>query len=201
MEGTNTLLQVEGDHDNDWHVEVSTNLSGWTRLTNFGTLISGGKITNAPWRSVGTSTGALQFFRALKTDGLYDSALFRTVNLVFTQSNWPALWRMSETLRNTRALFPGQRRDELPPRCALQGEYVLHETRLEKSITSNRLRDTNANRMTTIQSRNNAAATRHHREPLYFNVMHHYAPVHGDAKVFQTWILGRVSLIQRKPSS
>src|SRR4051794_25758422 len=79
-QGTNAFLQVEGDRDDDWRIEISNNLSTWIALTNFGTLLSG-RTTNAPWRSAGANTNSHQFFRALRTDGLYDRTLFRTVSL------------------------------------------------------------------------------------------------------------------------
>src|SRR5688572_590748 len=77
VEGTNALLQIEGDHDVDWRVQSSPNLTTWTTLTNFGTLISGGLLTNAPWRSIGAPANRLNFYRAVKTDGLFDRTLFR----------------------------------------------------------------------------------------------------------------------------
>src|SRR5262245_7687151 len=60
LQGTNLLLQVEGDQDDDWRIETSTNLCTWTALTNFGTLLSG-YTTNAPWRSSGAAARPDQF--------------------------------------------------------------------------------------------------------------------------------------------
>src|SRR6185503_6893214 len=65
---TNTVVQVEGDGDDDWRIQTSSNLGMWTTLTNFGTILSG-TATNAPWRSVNTSDPQ-EFFRAFKTAGL-----------------------------------------------------------------------------------------------------------------------------------
>lgn len=89
-DGTNTLVQVEGDGDDDWRLQGSSDLVTWTTATNFSTLLSG-KATNAPWRAVGTTTNSSRFYRALKTTGLYDPSLFRTVSLTFTQANWGTL--------------------------------------------------------------------------------------------------------------
>ena len=90
LSGTNTLLQFQGDANDDWHLQSSANLSNWTTLTNFGLLLSG-KATNAPWRSAGPRTNGQQFYRGLKTDGLFDPAEFHTINLTFTQANWATL--------------------------------------------------------------------------------------------------------------
>ena len=50
--GTSVLLRVNGDKDDDWRMQSSTNFTTWTTLTNFGVLLSGNE-TNAPWRSAG----------------------------------------------------------------------------------------------------------------------------------------------------
>src|SRR5688572_2662973 len=88
--GSNVLVRVLGDPDNDWRLQASSNALHWSTLTNFGTLI-GGRDTNAPWRAAGASTNAMRFYRALKTEGLFDPTLFRTVSITLTQANWPTL--------------------------------------------------------------------------------------------------------------
>jgi hypothetical protein len=93
---TNTLVQIEGDADDDWRFQVSNDLAAWTTATNLGTLLSG-KTTNAPWRGLGPATNSNEFFRAIKTSGLYDPSLFRTVNLTFTQANWATLLTSGRT--------------------------------------------------------------------------------------------------------
>src|SRR5262245_44428016 len=95
--GGNLLLRVDGDNDNDWHIQASTHLTNCITLTNLGTLLAG-KPTNAPERAVGPLTGPGQYFRALRTAGLFDPSLFRTIDLTFTQANWTALL---STARNT----------------------------------------------------------------------------------------------------
>jgi hypothetical protein len=88
-EGANTFIQVRGDADEDWRFQISTDLVTWSNATTLGTLLSGG--TNAPWRSVGDRAAPRCFYRALKTAGLYDPTLLRTISLTFTQSNWQTL--------------------------------------------------------------------------------------------------------------
>ena len=87
--GTNTLLQVQGDADDDWRILTSTNCCSWTNALGLGTLLSGKSA--APWRSVGGHSAARAFYRAVKTGGLYDRTLLRTISLTFTQSNWQTL--------------------------------------------------------------------------------------------------------------
>jgi spore coat protein CotH len=87
---------VEGDGDDDWRLQMSGDLANWTTLTNFGTLLSG-RATNAPWRVVGPASNSNQFYRALRTTGLYDPSLFRTVSLSFTQANWGTLLTSGRT--------------------------------------------------------------------------------------------------------
>lgn len=87
--GTNILLQIHGDADDDWRAQVSSNMLDWSNLPGFGTLQSRG--TNGPERSVGAPGAAQQFYRVLKTGGLYDRTLLRTFSLTFTQANWATL--------------------------------------------------------------------------------------------------------------
>jgi len=98
---TNALwLKIDGDKDNDWWIECSTNLTTWITMTNFGTLLSGNE-TNAPWRFAGQPTNTVQFYRARQTGGLYDIGLLRTISLTFTQANWSNLmylaWLYNQT--------------------------------------------------------------------------------------------------------
>src|SRR5262245_62165430 len=51
LDGTNTLVMVEGDHDDDWRIQASGDLVTWSNLTALGTLLSAG--TNPPVRAVG----------------------------------------------------------------------------------------------------------------------------------------------------
>ncbi len=63
------LLKVDGDKDDDWWMQSSTNLTAWTTLTNLGTLLSGNE-TNAPWRSAGSKSATSTYYRAKQTAGL-----------------------------------------------------------------------------------------------------------------------------------
>ncbi len=81
------LLRVDGDKDDDWWMQGSTDLTTWTTLTDFGTLLSANE-TNAPWRAAGTTTDELRHFRAVQTKGLYDPSLFRTISITYTQGTY-----------------------------------------------------------------------------------------------------------------
>lgn len=89
-------LKVDGDRDDDWWLETSTNLTTWTRLTSFGPLLSGNE-TNAPWRTAGALSNAVTFYRARQTGGLYDTTMLRTISLTFTQANWSNLLAVART--------------------------------------------------------------------------------------------------------
>lgn len=87
--GTNLSVQVQGSDKDDWRLETAAGLEGWAGMPAFGTLLSGG--ADAPWRSAGDALAPRRMFRAVKTAGLYDDTLLRTINLTFTQGNWQTL--------------------------------------------------------------------------------------------------------------
>lgn len=95
VDGTNTFIQVRGDMDNDWRVQTSSDLVTWTNATALGTLLAGDK--DAPLRSIAPLGESQRYYRALKTGGLYDVTLLRTISLTFTQSNWQTLLTSGRT--------------------------------------------------------------------------------------------------------
>ncbi len=95
VEGTNTVVQVKGDKDDDWWIQTSTDLLSWTNLTSHGPVLSGR--TNPPSLSLGSLDGLQVYFRAQRTAGLYDPTLLRTISLTFTQSNWQTLLTSGRT--------------------------------------------------------------------------------------------------------
>ena len=204
-QGSNALLQVQGDRDDDWRIQVSTNLTHWFTLTNFGTLLSG-RITNAPSRVVGAASNSLQFYRALKTDGLYDRTLFRTVNLTFTQTNWPTLLMNG---RNTGSNTPctvfwdnGATNFGVGARYKGNSSYFIGGTKKSINLEFDFI-DTNANLMTyqTVNLNNAAMDETIMREALYFNGMHDYTPCPQGAmaRVFiNSRFWGVYSLVQQE---
>jgi spore coat protein CotH len=89
VEGTNLLIQVHGDADDDWFFQTSADCLTWSNAPALGPLLSGGN--NAPWRAVGGHLSPRYFYRALKTAGLFDATLLRTISLTFTQANWQTM--------------------------------------------------------------------------------------------------------------
>ena len=94
-DGTNNYVQVIGGRNDDWRLQVTSDLVTWSNLTSFGTILS--NPTNGPMRSVDSESNDFQFYRAIKTDGLYDPTLLRTISLTFTQSNWQTLMASART--------------------------------------------------------------------------------------------------------
>ncbi len=94
-QGQQTVIQIEGDEDDDWQIQGSDDLVTWATLTNLGTILSG----DPSFASVtdGEPAGTVRFYRALRTDGLYDTTFLRTVSLTFTQANWQSLLTSGRT--------------------------------------------------------------------------------------------------------
>jgi spore coat protein CotH len=93
--GTNALVQIRGEANDDWRLQASSDLATWEFDRVFGTLLSGEN--DAPQREVANGQEAHRFFRAIKTGGLYDRTLLRTMRLTFTQANWPTLLTSGRT--------------------------------------------------------------------------------------------------------
>lgn len=182
-------LKVDGDKDDDWWLETSTNLSTWTTLTNLGPVLSG-NATNAPWRSVGPMESGPLFYRSRQTAGLYDPSLFRTISITYTQANatafsnamhlarqygtniyLPALWMNNgATNLHVGARFKGNTSYSGGPGGA---GPVRKSINLEFDFVV-----TNADLMnySTVNLNNAAGDETVMREPLFFNAMSQYTP-------------------------
>ena len=181
--GSEVWLRVDGDKDDDWWMETSTNFDHWITLTNFGTLLSGNE-TNAPWRMAGIPNDSLRFYRARQTEGLYDTTLLRTWSLTFTQANFSNQMALGRTYgtnapckeltlnngatnRNIGARFRGNTSftgmGSAPPKKSIALE-------INQTVT-------NANLMgyDNINLNNAYGDETMMRETLYFNVMSQYA--------------------------
>lgn len=200
-----TSIQVLGDEDDDWHLEASEDLTTWTRLTALGPLLSG-EAANAPLRSLGAMDGAQRFYRAQRTDGLYDPTLLRTFRLSFTQANWQALLSRGRT---TGSNVLGQL--ELDNGAVIEGigaryrgntSFTMGGAKKSLNVELD-FADTTADLMgyDTLNLNNAAGDETIIREPLYFTVMSRYAvcPKGALARVFingQDW--GVYSLAQQQ---
>ena len=176
------LVQIQGSDEDDWQLQSSTNLTTWTTLTNFGALLSG-TAANAPWRMAAPNAAAGQFFRAVQTAGLYDPALFRTVNLFFgtsgvALSNQLADGRKYETnVLCWLTLDNGATNTGVGARYKGNTSYTQSGTK--KSINLE-LDYTNAEARLmgykTVNLNNAFGDETIMREPLYFYVMDKYTP-------------------------
>jgi len=180
--GNNVLLRVDGDRDDDWWLQSSTNLTTWTTLTSGGPLLSGNE-TNAPWRSVGTKASVPTYYRALQTAGLYDPTVFRTISMTFTQtsiaviSNQLALARTYSTNVYAPLLTLDNGATNYDIGARFKGNTSFTGGGMKKSfnIEFDSI-NTNADLMgyTTINLNNAAGDETIMREPLYFTLMSQY---------------------------
>lgn len=179
--GTGLSLQVIGDTDEDWILQSSSDPTLWSSPTTHGVLVGGSDVTNAPARSIGDASSGSRFFRAIKTQGIFDPGLIRTFNLTFTQANWASLLTTGRTtgsntvggltmdngiaIKAVGARYKGNTSFTMggtKKSINLEVDFVDPETRLLGYKTLNL---------------NNAAGDESIlREPLYFNVMNRYAP-------------------------
>jgi hypothetical protein len=203
-EGSNAFVQVLGDKDHDWRIQTSGDLVNWNTLTSLGTLLSGG--TNGPARSLGSPIDSQRFYRAVKTDGLFDPTLLRTISLTFTQANWQT--RLAEG-RNTGSntlgnLVMDNGATNLGVGVRYKGNSSYSAGGIKKSVNIELdYRDPAGVLMgyETINLNNAAGDETIMREPLYFNVMQQYtvSPKGSLAKLFingEFW--GVYSLIQQE---
>jgi hypothetical protein len=181
-QGADLFLQVEGDEDDDWHIQGSTDLVTWSNLTELGTLLSGD--TNAPWRAAGGGSDPVRFFRTLKTAGLYDPTLLRTVSLTFTQNNWQSLLTSGRTTgSNTPAsltLDNGAAQEGVGARYRGNSSFTGFGggAPVKKSINleiDHTLAGADVMGYDTLNLNNAYGDETIMREPLYFHVMHQYA--------------------------
>ena len=89
VSSTGVQLQVQGEKANEWRFQSSPDLLTWTNCFSLGTLYS--SKTNPASVSAGNLEDASRFYRAVKTEGLFDPWVLRTVNLTFTAANWQSI--------------------------------------------------------------------------------------------------------------
>jgi hypothetical protein len=214
ISGGNVLLKVDGDKDDDWRVQTSSNLTTWTTLTHFGVILSGNE-ANAPWRTVGPQVSGPAYYRAVQTEGLYDPSLFRTISITYTQANavlfsnamhlarqfgtniyLPMLWLDNgATNRHVGARFKGNT-------SYTGGPGALPPVRKSINLEFDYLTDgEDLMGYTTVNLNNAAGDETVMREPLYFNVMSQYTPCPKGAicQLYANGVLWSVySLVQQE---
>lgn len=177
-DGTNVVAQVDGDGDDDWYFQSATNIQGaWTTLTNLGTLASAG--SNPPALRLGSTAPAQTYYRGLRTSGLYDRSLLRTIRLAFT-GNWMTALANSRTAETytsgTLSLNNGLTNLPIGARYRGNTSYTMSGTK--KSIALAMDYTNAAGRLMGFDSLNLNNAFGDEtimREALYFNVMRQYA--------------------------
>jgi CotH kinase protein/Lamin Tail Domain len=186
LEGANTFIQVQGDSDQDWRFQTSTDLVTWSNEPALGTLLSSD--AQAPARSAGSPTEARRFYRALKTDGLFDATLLRTINLTFTQSNWQTLLASGRATGSnvlcTLTLDNGATNAGVGARYKGNTSYTTSGTK--KSVNLELDYTNAAARLMgykTINLNNAWGDETIMREPLYFNTMKNYSVSPGGSLV------------------
>lgn len=192
--GTGLTLQVIGDNDEDWVLQSSPDPTIWSSPTTHGLLVSGSDVTNAPARNVGDSSSGSRFFRAVKTQGVFDPGLIRTFHLTFTQANWASLLT---TGRTTGSNTVGRLSMDNGISIAAVGARYKGNTSFTMGGTKKSINlevdfvDPEARVLgyKTLNLNNAAGDESILREPLYFNVMNRYAPS-PRAAVAQLYING-----------
>lgn len=182
VSGTNVIVKVDGDKDDDWRMQVSTNLSSWTTVTSFGTILSGNE-TNAPWRSIAAKSAVPTYYRALQTAGLYDPTVFRTISMTFTQTSLVTLSNQLVLARtySTNVYGPlltmdnGATNYHIGARYKGNTSFTMGGTKKSFNIEFDSI-STNADLMgyTTLNLNNAAGDETIMREPLYFTLMSQY---------------------------
>jgi spore coat protein CotH len=176
--GTNALVQVQGGGNDDWRLEASPDFVHWTNVAGFGTLLSGG--TNAPWRSLGVQGEPARFFRTVKTSGLYDPSLLRTVSLTFTQANWSTLLASAHDTTNYvygSLLFMDNGATNVGIGARYRGNTSFTMSGTKKSVAiAIDYGNTNADLMgyTSINLNNAFGDESIMREAVYFTIMRNY---------------------------
>ena len=179
---SSVLVKVDGDKDDDWWIETSTNLTTWTTVTNVGTLLSG-NVTNAPWRSLGAESANPIYYRARQTLGLYDTNLLRTITLSYTQATLTAFTQALASARISGVnvycpqltLDNGATNVSIGARFKGNTSYTLGGNKKSVNLELDYI-VTNADVMgfSTLNLNNAAGDETIMREPIYFTLMAQY---------------------------
>ena len=177
--GSNLVMRVEGDPDDEWRFQYSGELGRWEDAPELGRVISGR--TNAPAVSLGFGTVSNRFVRGVQTDGLFDRTVMRSVYLTFTNSNWASLLANARTSGGnvpcTLSLENGVLVTNVGARYKGNSSYTMGGTKKSVNLDINY---TNAEARVmgyrAINLNNSAGDNTIMREPLYFNVLREYAP-------------------------
>lgn len=183
-DGTNAYLMTYGDDDDDWYFQSTTNLAGpWSTISNLGPTLAHGTTnqfgTHPPVRRLAATNAAQIWYRGLRTAGLYDPELLRTIRLGFS-GNWTsalAAAKASETyVAGTLALDNGVTNLPIGARYRGNSSYSMGGAKKSFALTTEYTNSVGTLMGFDNLNLNNAYSdnTLMH-ETLYFNVMRHYA--------------------------
>jgi spore coat protein CotH len=176
-------IQVQSDQEDEWRFQTSTDLVSWTNAPAMGTTFSSSDATNSV--PIDPGAQAQLFFRSVKTKGLFDPALLRTVTLTFTNSNWAALLANGRTtgsnVLSLLTLDNGVTVSNVGARYRGNTSYTMGGAKKSVNLDINWI-DPDARVMgyRAVNLNNAAGDETIMREPVYFNIMRQYAPCpHG----------------------
>lgn len=192
-DGAVPMVRVLGDADNDWRIQRSPDLVTWTNEVALGTLVAG-DATNAPARELTGLDAEAGFFRAVRTDGLYDPTLLRTFRLTFTQANWATLLTSARTAGTdvlcSLSVDNGISLTGVGSRYKGNSSFMMGGTKKSLNVTVNYTNDaTELLGYETFNLNNAAGDNTIAREPVYFTVMSRYTPA-PKAALAQLYING-----------
>jgi spore coat protein CotH len=171
------LLHVEGAAGDEWRFQTSSDLVTWSNASALGTVWSG--TTNVGPLVAGSPNATRQFYRAVKTAGLYDVNVLRTLHLTFTQSNWRTLltaYKASGSNLLATLSTDGKEYAGVGVRYRGNTSYTMSGQKKSLNIEID-WTDPSARLMgyKTVNLNNAFGDETIMREPLYFNVMRRYA--------------------------
>ncbi len=177
---TTAQVRVLGDPDNDWRIQRSPDLVTWTNEPALGTLVAG-DATNAPTRELAVPDAAAGFYRAERTDGLYDPTLLRSFSLTFPQANWATLLTSARTAgTDVECLLSsdnGTSFTGVGARYKGNTSFTMAGTKKSLNVTVNYTNDvTELLGYETFNLNNAFGDETILREPVYFSVMARYTP-------------------------
>lgn len=174
------LLRVRGDKDNEWRFQSTSDLITWYDRSDLGAVFSSKDDSVAPVTAPPPANGTSEFYRVVRTLGLFDPDVIRTVKLTFAESNWQSLltsYKASGTNLTGNLEIDGQIATGVGVRYKGNTSYSMSGAKKSLNIEINWTNaESNVRGFKTINLNNAAGDESILRETLYFNVMMNYVP-------------------------
>jgi len=173
-------ISLVGSAREDWFLESSTRLTNWVREPGAPPLVAGP--AGGPERTIPLADGRTdRFFRAVRTDGLFDKTFLRTFHLRFQQADWnESLVKAHGTDSNVVCRLEsehGQVLDGVGARYKGYSSFAPDRTKNSLNLTLDFLNPTNRLLGYETVNLNNAwGDPTLLREAIYFGVFTRYAP-------------------------